>query len=167
MKAKARIFGHPIHQMLVPIPFGLLAVGALLDVADRFIDVRSLSIVSFYDIVIGVVAALVVAVFGLVDWTGIPKGTRAKRIGLIHAGANVLVVALFAFSLFVRADEPAFGVPTVALAAEIAALALAAIAGWLGGELVDRLGIGVHPGAHPDNRPRRREATPISRHPAW
>lgn len=169
MEAKAKLFGHPIHQMLVPIPFGLLAIGALLDVADRFVDIASLSVVSFYNIAIGVVFALVAALFGIIDWSAIPSGTRAKRIGMIHAGANVLVVLLFAFSLFVRADEPSFGVPMAALVAEIVALVVAGFSGWLGGELVDRLGIGVHPDAHPDFRPRRgrREAVPTrgpSRH---
>ena len=91
MEAKAKLFGHPIHQMLVPIPFGLLAIGALLDVADRFVDIASLSVVSFYNIAIGVVFALVAALFGIIDWSAIPSGTRAKRIGMIHAGANVLV----------------------------------------------------------------------------
>ncbi len=156
MEAKARLFGHPIHQMLVPIPFGLLAVGALIDIAGRFVDLPWLTVVSFYDIAIGVVAALVAAVFGAIDWTAIPSGTRAKRVGLVHALANVTVVLLFVFSLFVRADETAFAVPPAALVAEVAALAVALVAGWLGGELVDRLSIGVHPDAHPDFRPRRR-----------
>ena len=156
MEAKAKLFGHPIHQMLVPIPFGLLAMGALLDIADRFVDITWLTLVSFYDIAIGLIAALVAAVFGAVDWSAIPNGTRAKRVGLLHAIANVSVILLFAFSLFVRADEAGFAVPLAALAAEVTALVVAIVAGWLGGELVDRLGIGVHPDAHPDFRPRRR-----------
>ena len=32
----------------------------------------------------GIIGALIAAVFGLIDWLGIPEGTRAKYIGLIH-----------------------------------------------------------------------------------
>lgn len=154
MEARAKILGHPIHQMLIPVPFGLFTTAALLDVAAKFLNVQALSVVSFWNLAIGIVAALVAAVFGLIDWTGIPRGTRAKRVGAIHAIANVTVVALFAFALLLRVDEPFFAVPNVALVIEVAALFVAIVAGWLGGELVDRLGIGVDPNAHPDHHPR-------------
>lgn len=154
MEARAKILGHPIHQMLIPIPFGLFTTAAVLDVVAKFLDVQALSVVSFWNLSIGIVAALVAAVFGFIDWTGIPKGTRAKRVGAIHAISNVTVVVLFAFALLLRADEPFFGVPNLALVVEVAALLVAMVAGWLGGELVDRLAIGVDPNAHPDHRPR-------------
>lgn len=31
MESKAKLLGHPIHQMLVPIPFGLLATAVIFD----------------------------------------------------------------------------------------------------------------------------------------
>jgi hypothetical protein len=62
----------------------------------------------------------------------------------------VLMVALFGLAVLVRSDEPSFGVPALALVAEVAALMLGVITGWLGGELVDRLGVGVHPDANLD-----------------
>lgn len=155
MEARARIFGHPIHQMLIPVPFGLFTTAALLDVAARFFDVQALSVVSFWNLAIGVVTALLAAVFGAIDWSAIPRGTRAKRVGAIHGLSNVVAVVLFSFALLLRADEPYFAVPTLALVVEIAALAIAMFAGWLGGELVDRLAIGVDPNAHPDHHPRR------------
>ena len=31
MKARARLFGHPVHQMLIVFPLGLLATSVLFD----------------------------------------------------------------------------------------------------------------------------------------
>ena len=33
MQAKARLFGHPIHQMLIVFPLGLLATSVFFDIA--------------------------------------------------------------------------------------------------------------------------------------
>ena len=32
MEARATLFGHSIHQMLIPFPFGLLATGVIFDI---------------------------------------------------------------------------------------------------------------------------------------
>ncbi|UJR82102.1 DUF2231 domain-containing protein [Sandaracinus amylolyticus] len=150
MEARAKLLGHPIHQMLIPIPFGLLATGAVLDIVAQFFDDRAITVVSFWNIAIGVVTGLIAAVFGLMDFTKIPRGTRAKRVGLVHGIGNVIVLGLFAAALYLRADEYRYRVGELALWLQVGGLALAGVTGWLGGELVDRLAIGVDPDAHPD-----------------
>ncbi|AKF05274.1 DUF2231 domain-containing protein [Sandaracinus amylolyticus] len=169
MEARAKLFGHPIHQMLIPIPFGLLATGAVLDIVAQFFDDRAITVVSFWNIAIGVVTGLLAAVFGLMDYTKIPRGTRAKRVGLVHGVGNVIVLGLFTAALYLRADEYRFGVEGLPLWLEIGGLALAGITGWLGGELVDRLAIGVDPDAHPDAPSslfgRRRHVARVRREP--
>ena len=82
---------------------------------------------------------LAAAPFGLVDWLAIPRGTRAKAIGAWHGGGNVLVLALFALSLILRLRSPDVD-PTWPLILALAGAAGALITGWLGGELVVRLG---------------------------
>ena len=60
---------------------------------------------------------------------------------------NFVVVLLFIVSWLMRrggAEIPA----TPALALSFVAVVLALVGGWLGGELVDRLGVGVDNGAH-------------------
>jgi uncharacterized membrane protein len=165
MEARAKILGHPIHQMLIPFPIGLLITAVVLDIISMFVQAEMLTIVSFWNLSIGIGMGLVAAVFGLIDWTGIPRGTRAKRVGLMHAGLNVLAILLYLGSIAIRFDEPAFAVPAGALVLEIGGLALTAAAGWLGGELVDRLAIGIDPHAHPDHggrgERRRPERAPV------
>jgi uncharacterized membrane protein len=106
--------------------------------------------VSYWMITAGIIGGLLAAVFGLIDWIAIPSGTRAKSIGLLHGGTNVLVVLLFIVSWFIRNGSDAHVPSTVGLGCSFVAVVLALVGGWLGGELVDRLGIGVDPGAHPN-----------------
>jgi len=149
MEAKAKLLGHPIHQMLIVFPLGLLATSFFFDIAYLVTKRGELAVVSYWMIFAGVISALVAAVFGLIDWLGIPSNTRAKAIGLWHGGGNVLVAALFAVSWFLRRGFA--GAPS-ALPIVLSAIAvgIALVTGWLGGELVDQLGIGVNEGANPN-----------------
>ena len=147
MESKAKLFGHSIHQMLIPFPLGLLTTGAIFDVAHVLTGSTALAVTSFYMIVVGVIGGLVAAVFGLIDFLEIPSGTRARRIGTIHGLGNVLMVGLFALGLFFRwSDRATPPIPAVVLS--VAGALLGVLTGWLGGELVDRLGVGVDEGAN-------------------
>jgi uncharacterized membrane protein len=86
-------------------------------------------------------------VFGLIDFLGIPNSTRAHRIGIVHGLGNVLMVAVFALGLFFRWSDRA-NPPTPVIVLSVAGALLGVLTGWLGGELVDRLGVGVDDGAH-------------------
>jgi uncharacterized membrane protein len=105
---------------------------------------------AYWNICAGIVGGLLAAVFGAIDWLAIPAGTRAKRIGLLHGGSNVVVVVIFALVWLMRGDRPDTAPTTNLFLLEVVALALGSVAGWLGGELVDRLGVGVDDGAHLD-----------------
>src|SRR3954464_2778991 len=147
MESKAKLLGHPIHPMLIVFPLGLLATAVIFDVITLAGRNGAWAGMAFYLIAAGVIGGLLAAVFGLIDWLAIPSGTRAKAIGLWHGVGNVVVVALFAASWFLRRGTPdAPG--TLALILSFAGVVLALVTGWLGGELVDRLGVGVDDGAH-------------------
>ena len=147
MESRVKLLGHPVHQMLIPLPLGLLVMAVIFDVLSVTTD-WDLTSVSFWNVVAGVATALLAAVFGLLDWLPIPRGTRAKRIGAVHGAGNVVVVLLFLGAILLRRDEPGYALTTPALVLEVLGLGLAAVTGWLGGELVDRLGVGVDDGAH-------------------
>ena len=147
MESRAKLLGHPIHPMLIVFPLGLLATSVAFDIVALVQRDNSWFVISYWMIVAGIVGGLVAAVFGLVDWLAIPSGTRARRIGLFHGGTNVVVVLLFIASSFMRESTdhtPSAG----AFVCSFVGVALALVGGWLGGELVDRLAIGVDNGAH-------------------
>jgi uncharacterized membrane protein len=156
MESKAKILGHPAHQMLIPFPFGLLATAAIFDVVWLFSSspprVNTMALVAFWMMAAGIVGGLVASPFGLIDWLAIPSGTRAKSVGLLHGVGNLVVLALFGLSFWLRYTSPlpAHQPTTLALVLSFAGFALAGGTGWLGGELVDRLGVGVDDGAHLD-----------------
>jgi uncharacterized membrane protein len=147
MKDGAKLFGHPIHQMLIVFPLGLLGMAVVFDIIRLLGDVQNLAPASHYMIAAGIVSGLIAAVFGLIDWLAIPSGTRAKTVGALHAVGNVVVLALFAVSWWLR--RPDIGNPPL-MAFVIAAVGggLSLVTGWLGGELVDRLGVGVDENAN-------------------
>jgi uncharacterized membrane protein len=151
MESKAKILGHPIHQMLIPFPFGLLATAVIFDIIYLLWGNPTMVTVSYWMIVAGVIGAVIAAPFGLIDWLAIPKGTRAKSIGLLHGLGNVVVLLLFLGSWYLRYTAPEirpYTPSTAALTLSFAGFVLAGITGWLGGELVDRLTIGVDEGAN-------------------
>jgi uncharacterized membrane protein len=108
-----------------------------------------------------VIGGLVAAVFGLMDWLAIPRGTRAKAIGAWHGSANGIVVLLFVGSWLLRVPGAAQP-PASAVALSFIGVCIGAVGGWLGGELVDRLGIGVDEGANP-NAPSSISGVPATR----
>ncbi len=150
MQSKAKVLGHPIHPMLIVFPLGLLATSLIFDLIRAAGGGASFSRAAVYMIAAGIVGGLFAAVFGLVDWIAIPQGTRAKRVGALHGLANLIIVVLFILSWGIRyADPEAQSAPAVILS--VCGVLLALVSGWLGGELVDRLGVGVDSGAHLDS----------------
>ncbi|HEY9105931.1 MAG TPA: DUF2231 domain-containing protein [Roseateles sp.] len=147
MESRARLLGHPIHQMLVVFPLGLLGGSLVFDLLAHAIDMPLMAVVAYYLILGGLVGGLLAAPFGIVDWLAIPAGTRAKSVGALHAIGNVLVLLLFAASGWLRHNDPSL--PSgLAQSLSFVAVALALVTAWLGGELVDRLGVGVSDGAN-------------------
>lgn len=141
MKARARFLGHPVHQMLVVFPLGLLATSVVFDLLARAATREDWAVAGYWTLTAGIVGALAAAPFGLADWLKLPKGTRARRIGAMHGGGNMVVTALFVAGWLLR--EPGSAAPGEALACSLAGAAMALVTAWLGGELVSRLGVGV------------------------
>lgn len=163
MESKAKFLGHPIHPMLIVFPLGLLATSFAFDIAYLISQNNEFATVSFWMISAGICGALLAAIFGTVDWFEIPAGTRAKSVGAWHGIGNLAVTILFIVSWFQRQpapDQP----PGSAIVLSLIGVLLALVTGWLGGELVDRLGVGVSDGAHL-NSPSSLSGHPASEHP--
>ena len=77
MEARAKLFGHPIHQMLIVFPLGVLGMSLFFDLIALGTSRPALLEASFYMIAAGIITGLLAAVFGLVDFLAIPGATRA------------------------------------------------------------------------------------------
>jgi uncharacterized membrane protein len=149
MESRARLFGHPIHQMLIVFPLGLLATAVIVDFVYFAGDSLIFAEMSYYLIIAGLIGGALAAPFGFIDWSAIPRNTRAKRIGAMHGIGNGIVLLLFLASAILRSDLPS-APPVLAYVCSFLGAAIALVTAWLGGELVDRLGIGVSDGANAD-----------------
>jgi uncharacterized membrane protein len=150
MESRAKLAGHAIHPMLITLPLGLLGTAVIFDIIRAFTDEADLAVASFWMIAAGIIGGLLAAVFGLWDWLAIPAGTRAKRLGLLHGIGNVVVVVLFAVSWLLRRGQADYQPGGLAFWLGIIAVVLALATAWAGGELVERLGVGVDEGANLD-----------------
>jgi nitrite reductase/ring-hydroxylating ferredoxin subunit/uncharacterized membrane protein len=88
--------GHPLHPVLTDVVVGAWTSSFLLDLipgrrtrkaSNRLVDV-------------GILAAVPTALAGLSDWTD--TWGRTRRVGLVHAGANVVALYLYVRSSLAR-----------------------------------------------------------------
>jgi uncharacterized membrane protein len=140
MKSRAKLFGHPVHQMLVTFPIGAFGLSMVGDALHSIVHGRKYADSATLALDFGLASAALAIPFGVIDWVAIPQGTRAKRVGLWHMLGNAAMLGLFGASRWMRYRDTAS--PT-AKALSGAAFLLSGGTAWLGGELVDRYGIGV------------------------
>lgn len=150
MESKVKIFGHPIHPMLIIIPLGTFIAAIVSDTFFLITKNATLPGVSYFNISLGILGGLLAAVFGAVDWTALPAHTRAKSIATWHGLGNVVVVLMFAISWWLRTTTVQFVPSTLALVFSYAAILVGSLTAWLGGELVYRLGVGTDRDANLD-----------------
>lgn len=147
MESRAKMLGHAIHPILVMLPLGSLLISVLFDTLRLITGDKKWAAISFWNILAGCVSGWIAMIPGAVDWWHLPQGSRAKRVATIHATVADIGVNLFFVSWLLRRKNPSEP-STAALALSAAGAAMLGLTGWLGGELVERLGVAVTPEAH-------------------
>ncbi|MFY9551256.1 MAG: DUF2231 domain-containing protein [Thermoanaerobaculia bacterium] len=146
MKSKAALGNHPIHPMLVPIPIGAFFIALVGDVLFTVSPEEPFWYeLSFTCIAIGIAFALLAAVFGAVDYFSVRMSSRAFRIATWHAAINLMVIAFYTASCFLRRHGAAMPETRRPLAVGLAVIGfgLLGISGWLGGKLAFEHRVGV------------------------
>ncbi len=141
-------FRHPLHPLLVHFPVGLFVMSLLLDLASLVVPgfgglVRG----AFYTMILGLIAALIAAIPGFVDYSEIRRDRPGKTVATAHMILNLFVVALYAVNIGLRAgvlDQPQ--TPLAPLVLSLIAVALLGISGYLGGHMIyaDGIAVGRH-----------------------
>jgi uncharacterized membrane protein len=142
----AAVRGHPIHPMLIPLPIGFLVAGLAADVAywlggDAFFARAAVLLIAG-----GVLAGLVAAAPGMVDWFAIRRA-RTSRVGQVHALGNAVLLTVAGANWILRtvAESAEAAVLPWGLALSLLSGALLLVTGWAGGEMSYRHLIGVTP----------------------
>ena len=137
-------YGHPFHPILVTVPIGTWVASLVFDIASKVSDDSEVFAEGAYWLIgIGIIGALLAAVFGLMDLLTIPRGTTAFRTAITHMTLNLVVVALFVVDFAVRASQGYEEVGGLPLALSVVALVLLGASGWLGGRLAYHYGVRV------------------------
>jgi uncharacterized membrane protein len=138
-------YGHPIHPMLVTVPIGAWVASVIFDVVALASSEEEATFAegAYWLIGIGIVGALLAAVFGLVDLLGIARGTKAFKTGLVHMGINLTVVVVFVIDFVVRAAGDYEEATVGGFVLSLIGLTLLGISGYLGGQLAYSYGVRV------------------------
>ena len=159
MYSKARLFGHPLHPMLVAYPIAFYTatlVAYAIAQAGGGVFWFKVGIVAN---LAGLITAALAAAPGFVDWfLGIPGGTEAKTSGFRHMVLNDVALALFIANAAVNTGRWGEARPNAVVGIVLAALGLACTvaAGFYGWSLIQDYHVGVveraadAPAAHGD-----------------
>jgi nitrite reductase/ring-hydroxylating ferredoxin subunit/uncharacterized membrane protein len=129
--------GHPLHVVLTDVPIGAWTAALIFDAVESISGRDEFATAADASVMVGLVGAVGAAAAGLTDWQDVDP--PARRIGLVHGLLNLSGTGLFAASLIMRKrDSRAKG-----RSLSLLGYAIAAIAGFLGGDLVydQRLGV--------------------------
>jgi uncharacterized membrane protein len=138
-------YGHPFHPVMVTVPIGAWVAAVVFDIVALASATKEATFAegAYWLIGLGIVGAVLAAVFGLLDLLGIPRGTQAFKTGLLHMTLNLTVVVLFAINFAVRASQGYDEVRVGTFVLSLVALAVLGASGWLGGKLAYHYGVRV------------------------
>jgi len=125
--------GHPLHPILTDVPIGAWTAAVAFDAADA--AGADCSRAARAASLVGLAGGALSAITGLADWSAVGEADRPRRVGMVHAAANTVAMALMAASLGARG--------ATARALRLAGMTATMAGGYLGGELVfgERIGV--------------------------
>jgi uncharacterized membrane protein len=141
-RSTARLFGHPLHPMLVPFPI-VCFIGALLtDLAYVASANVMWSNFSIWLITAGLVMGGLAALIGIIDYAG-DRRVRAARPATPHMILNLAVFVIEIFNAFIHSRDGWTSVVPTGLTLSIVSVVLLGASAWLGGSLVYKHRVGV------------------------
>ncbi len=146
MQSKLKIFGHPVHPMLVAFPIAFYAATFAAYIAYQVTADIFWFRVGFVANVAGVVMAVIAAIPGLIDWAkAIPNDSQAKQTGLIHMVLNTLSLLVFAVAAVINYNKWYESLPNLGSTLLLTGLGVISTlaAGFYGWTLVQKYHVGV------------------------
>lgn len=137
-------YGHPFHPILVTIPIGAWVTSLVFDLGSHLADDPApLAEGARWLIGVGVLGALAAAMVGVLDFFTIPTRTGAWRTALSHMVLNLTLTGAYTAQFFWRPQHPTSAAGAGPISVSAVSLAVLAVSGYLGGELVFRYGVRV------------------------
>jgi uncharacterized membrane protein len=140
-----RLFGHPIHPMLVHFPIALWTIATGAYVASAAGVTESVDVVARFANGGGLAMAMAAMLAGLLELRTIDRQSEAMRVAAWHmmmmAVAWVCFVGALMLSMSPEFDRST--AQTAAAGCAVAGFVLMGAGGWYGGRLVYEFGIAV------------------------
>ena len=145
MYSKVKIFGHPIHPMLVAYPVAFYTATLVCYLVYNGNSNPFWFKVAVVANIAGAVMAAVAAIPGFIDWLFVPGDSRAKKTGLFHMVCNVLALVCYGTAALMEYKKWDDIQPTLGLVIPLTVVGflLTLIAGFLGWTLVQKHHVGV------------------------
>jgi len=141
-RSTANIAGHPIHPMLIPFPIAFFVGVFACDLVYWQTNIPAWADATLWLLGAGLVMAALAAVMGVIDVFGDQKIRQLSTIWW-HASANVIVVLLELYNLFIRYQQGSATIIPYGILLSLLAVLLLLFSGWKGGDLVFRGRVGV------------------------
>ena len=141
-----KVFGHPMHVMLIHFPIALLPMEWVLSLLAYLYPNHSFTMAAFYCLIGGVLSGYIAMLTGLLDLIRIPKENKlAIGTGLLHGFINGLVVLIYTvFAFKAWQGYPQVATSTLAMLVVKAVLVGCLLIGnFLGGKLIYKHHIGL------------------------
>lgn len=141
-----KIFGHPIHVMLIHFPSALLPMDLVCAILALCTGNQSFTDASFFAMAGGVIFGALAIVTGAFDLIGVSENKPlALKKALVHGGINATVIIAYSVLAFIAyKNYPVLPQDTLAAIILKGALVTFMIVGnYLGGSLVLKHGVGL------------------------
>jgi uncharacterized membrane protein len=141
---KGKLFGHPIHMMLVHFPAALFPLSAAFALISFLLHNSELALFNFYIICSGSGMGWLALIFGVIELLQIQEMKAPFKIALIHGGLNSLWVSVFTILAGAQFKfYPIIPLPSLTqVIIEIVVVLMMLYSNFLGGELVLKHGVG-------------------------
>jgi uncharacterized membrane protein len=150
--------GHPSHPMFVHFPIAFYLAVLVFDVMALIEPNAGLMQANIFLLFGALIATVILATTGLVDWAGMVKGSSKRRLATQHLLVQVLAALFFQFTLVLRLGNRGVDQPeTLWVVLEAIGYLIIIVGQYLGGVLVYEKAMRVRTGSpaarEPDERP--------------
>jgi uncharacterized membrane protein len=141
-RSTARIAGHPLHTLLVPIPIMCFAGTLVTDIAYAETANMQWANMSAWLLTVGLIVALFAVIAGFIDFLG-DRRIRDLHAVWIHATGNAIALILAIVNVFIHSRDAYTSVVPIGLILSVLTVLILLVTAWMGGELVYRHRVGV------------------------
>ena len=143
-RSTARIAGHPIHPMLVPVPITCFVGALITDIAYwRTADMQWANF-SAWLLTAGLIVSIFVVIAGLTDFIG-ERRIRALPAAWIHGVGNAVALSLAIVNALVHTRDAYTSVVPWGVVLSALTVLFLLVTGWNGWQMVYRHGVGIRP----------------------